>query len=67
MPGRQLSKYSLDTRVAQDLMGQGAVTVFDIWHFGFALLNGLLYFILGILIIRWAENKARREGRLSGY
>ncbi|NJK53855.1 MAG: hypothetical protein HC936_15560 [Leptolyngbyaceae cyanobacterium SU_3_3] len=34
---------------------------------GFALLNGLFYFGLGLLLFRWAERETKRRGRLSGY
>ena len=35
--------------------------------FAFALLNGLAYLGLGLLVFRWAETVAKRKGTLSGY
>ena len=35
--------------------------------FFLALLNGLAYLGLGLLVVRWAEHVAKRKGTLSGY
>jgi ABC-2 type transport system permease protein len=35
--------------------------------FTFALLNGIAYFSLGLLLFRYAENEAKRRGILGGY
>ena len=38
------------------------------WHgWAIALLNGLLYFLLGTLLFRWSEGKAKSLGSLSSY
>jgi ABC-2 type transport system permease protein len=34
---------------------------------GFALLNGLIYFAIGISAFRWAERETKRRGKLAGY
>ncbi|NDJ17256.1 ABC transporter permease [Myxacorys almedinensis] len=34
---------------------------------GLALLNGLVYFALGVSLFRWAERAAKRRGKLAGY
>ena len=39
----------------------------DFSQFAFALLNGVVYFIFGLLVFRWAESKAKRQGILGGY
>jgi len=36
-------------------------------HFMLALLNGIGYFALGLLVFKWAERQAKRQGILSGY
>ena len=49
----------------RDLMARNAP--FDFTLLAIALLNGLVYFFLGVILFKWADRKARREGRLSGY
>lgn len=39
----------------------------DISQFALALLNGVGYFALGLLVFTWAEREAKRRGILSGY
>ncbi len=39
----------------------------DLSQFALALLNGVGYFALGLLVFRWAERQAKRRGILSGY
>lgn len=36
-------------------------------HFALALLNGVGYFALGLLVFSWAEREAKRRGILGGY
>ncbi|MBV9386001.1 MAG: ABC transporter permease [Chroococcidiopsidaceae cyanobacterium CP_BM_ER_R8_30] len=49
----------------RDLMAWGEAL--DLSQLSFALLNGIGYFILGLLIFRFAEREAKRRGLLSGY
>lgn len=35
--------------------------------FAIALINGLIYFVIGITLFRWSERETKRRGRLSGY
>lgn len=39
----------------------------DLPTLGFALLNGIIYFTIGITLFRWAERQTKRRGKLSGY
>jgi ABC-2 type transport system permease protein len=39
----------------------------DLIQLSFALLNGAVYFGLGLLLFRWAERETKRRGRLGGY
>lgn len=67
-PGRLLGYFipmSPGSWMLRDLMARSAP--FDVTLLAIAVLNGLAYFFMGILVFRWAEKKARREGRLSGY
>lgn len=49
----------------RDLMARGAGL--DLLRFTLALLNGLIYFSLGLFLFRWAEREAKRGGKLGGY
>lgn len=49
----------------RDLMARGEAL--DLAQFGLALLNGIGYFTIGVLIFRFAEGEAKRRGMLSGY
>lgn len=49
----------------RDLMAHNQSLNFS--QFALALLNGLSYLILGLLVFRWAERKAKRQGILGGY
>jgi len=40
---------------------------FDPWQFGIALLNGVVYFTLGLLIFHLADRIAKARGLLGGY
>lgn len=39
----------------------------DLSQFGIALLNGVIYFGLGLAFFRWAERETKRRGGLGGY
>lgn len=39
----------------------------DLLQFALALLNGVGYFALGLLVFSWAERQAKRRGILGGY
>lgn len=39
----------------------------NLTQLSFALLNGAVYFGLGLLLFRWAERETKRRGRLGGY
>jgi ABC-2 type transport system permease protein len=39
----------------------------NISQFALALLNGIVYFALGLMVFQWAEHQAKQRGILSGY
>ncbi len=39
----------------------------DVGLLSVALLNGLIYFTIGITLFRWAERETKRRGKLGGY
>ncbi|MGC1308127.1 MAG: ABC transporter permease [Phormidesmis sp.] len=47
------------------LMARGEALDWGMW--AIALINGLVYFTLGTLVFRWAEQQAKRQGTLGGY
>jgi ABC-2 type transport system permease protein len=49
----------------RDLMARGEAL--DFAQFTLALLNGIGYFTVGLLIFRFAEREAKRRGMLGGY
>ncbi len=49
----------------RDLMARNQSLDFS--EFALALLNGVGYFVLGLLVFRWAQGKAKRQGILGGY
>lgn len=49
----------------RDLMARGEAL--NINQLSLALLNGIVYFTLGLLIFRFAEREAKRRGMLGGY
>jgi ABC-2 type transport system permease protein len=49
----------------RDLMARGEAL--NLAQFGWALLNGIGYFTVGLLIFRFAERQAKRRGMLGGY
>lgn len=49
----------------RDLMARGKAL--DFGQFSLALLNGIGYLTIGILIFRFAERETKRRGKLSGY
>jgi ABC-2 type transport system permease protein len=49
----------------RDLMARG--DALDLGQFGLALLNGIAYLAIGLLLFRFAEGEAKRRGKLSGY
>lgn len=51
--------------VLRDLMARGGVL--DWGRLGLAMLNGVVYFSLGLGLFGWAERFAKRRGKLSGY
>lgn len=51
--------------VLRDLMARGESL--DLSSFYLAFANGLLYFVVGYWIFRWAERRAKQQGLLSGY
>ncbi len=53
------------TGLLRDLMARGEGL--DWLLLGVALLNGLAYFGLGLLVFAWAERQAKRKGILGGY
>lgn len=53
------------TGLLRDLMARGEALDWRVW--AIALVNGLVYFILGTYVFRWAERQAKRQGNLGGY
>jgi ABC-2 type transport system permease protein len=53
------------TGLLRDLMARGLGL--DWFTYALALLNGIVYFALGLLVFRWAEATAKQRGSLSGY
>ncbi len=51
--------------VLRDLMARG--TSLDWSQWAIALVNGLVYFLLGFLTFRWAEHRAKQQGILGSY
>ncbi len=49
----------------RDLMARGEALNWA--GFGLALLNGVVYFTLGLLVFRFTEKEAKRRGLLGGY
>ena len=49
----------------RDLMARGEAL--NLAQFGLALLNGIGYFTVGLLVFRFAERQAKRRGMLGGY
>jgi ABC-2 type transport system permease protein len=49
----------------RDLMARGEAL--NLAQFSLALLNGIGYFTVGLLIFRFAERSAKRRGMLGGY
>lgn len=49
----------------RDLMVRGQVL--NPGQLGLAVVNGVVYFTLGMYLFRWAERETRRRGRLGGY
>jgi ABC-2 type transport system permease protein len=49
----------------RDLMARGEAL--NLAQFSLALLNGIAYFTVGLLIFRFAEREAKRRGMLGGY
>ena len=53
------------TGILRDLMARGQPLHWGL--FGIAVINGLLYFALGLGLFRWAERAAKQRGSLGGY
>ncbi|MEO0770090.1 MAG: ABC transporter permease [Cyanobacteria bacterium J06649_4] len=53
------------TGLLRDLMAREQGLNWQGW--AIALVNGLVYFVVGTLLFRWAEDKAKRQGSLGGY
>jgi ABC-2 type transport system permease protein len=53
------------TGLLRDLMARNLGL--DWFTYGLALLNGLAYLAMGLLVFRWAERVAKQRGSLSGY
>lgn len=49
----------------RDLMARGKAL--DFAEFSLALLNGIAYFTIGLLIFRFAEREVKRQGKLGEY
>jgi ABC-2 type transport system permease protein len=53
------------TGLLRDLMARNQGLDWGVW--ALALVNGIFYFTLGILVFRWAERYAKQQGSLGGY
>ncbi len=62
---RLILPMTLGAGILRNLMARNQSLDFS--QFALALLNGVGYFILGLLVFRWAEGKAKRQGILGGY
>ncbi|RUS95010.1 ABC transporter ATP-binding protein [Dulcicalothrix desertica PCC 7102] len=62
---RAMLPMAVGSDVLRDLMGRNENL--DLSSFIFALMNGLGYLIVGMLVFRWAESKAKRQALLNGY
>jgi len=51
--------------VMRDVMARQAAL--DWVALGAALLNGLVYFTIGLLLFQWSERETKRRGKLGGY
>jgi ABC-2 type transport system permease protein len=51
--------------ILRNLMARGYG--FNLVEFAIALLNGLVYFALGLVLFHWAEKEAKRQGKVGGY
>jgi ABC-2 type transport system permease protein len=49
----------------RDLMARGEAL--NLTQLSLALLNGVVYFTVGLFIFRFAERQAKRRGMLGGY
>jgi len=62
---RMILPMTLGSDIMRDLMARNQSLDFS--SFLLALFNGIAYFIVGILVFRWAERQAKRKAILSGY
>lgn len=62
---RMILPMTLGSDIMRDLMARNQSLDFS--SFLLALINGIAYFIVGILVFRWAERQAKRKAILSGY
>lgn len=56
---------SISAGLLRDVMARQQAL--DLATLGFAFLNGVVYFTIGITLFRWAERETKRRGRISGY
>lgn len=62
---RSILPMTLGSDVLRDLMARNEY--FDLTSFLLAFVNGIGYLIIGMLVFRWAERKAKRQALLNGY
>jgi ABC-2 type transport system permease protein len=62
---RMILPMTLGSDIMRDLMARNQSLDFS--SFLLALFNGIAYFLVGILVFRWAERQAKRKAILSGY
>lgn len=62
---RLILPMTVGSDVLRDLMARNQTL--DLSSFMFALLNGMGYLIMGVLVFCWAERKAKRQAILNGY
>lgn len=56
---------SISAGLLRDVMARQQAL--DLPTLGFAILNGGIYFAIGILLFQWAERETKRRGKLGGY
>lgn len=56
---------SISAGLLRDVMARQQAL--DLPTLGLAILNGVIYFAIGLFLFRWAERETKRRGRLGGY
>lgn len=62
---RLLLPITLGAGMLRDLMARDQS--WDLSELATALLNGIAYLAIGLFVFRWAENRAKSQGRIGEY